>query len=801
MKTNTFNSTIKLIRSAGVVLLLSFLTPTASFAQVQNKESVFIGNDAIFYLGAGNYGFGTSATTKTARTADLGRLMYESGTGSTGASTAHNIDGYATFLGTAPFTMFLGQSNVLAPLQVKASASTGVTASFNKATPTNPTSLNTNISAISNSEYWDVLGVNTTISLSYRAATVANLPTALYTIVGYNTATSTWDIIPSVVDGTSFLGGTSNATSGSITSTADVNLATYRFFTVGSRGEICQPLVAFNGTTLKWTALGWQDNDTSTAVPAGPNAGNAVIIDVPYNGGSFTCNSIVQNADITLGEGVFIDCVNGVTNQMVGGTNKIILANTANFMQRNDLSTDRPIIELNKKTRDVMRRYDYVYWGTPIAGNFISQIALAQASQSQTPGAFDILYKYVSGLPSGTSGWQPLTATETGRGFIARTKAQAPFISAQATDYINMTFRGVANNGVVTVPIVNSQTSPNGGASHNLLANPYPSTLDADKFLTYNTDVDGVVYIWTAATSYPGYYNYAQSDYIAYTRLGSTVTSGITPSFNGKIASGQGFKVKSLIASGTATFNNCMRLTTDNNQFYRIGDAASIDRYKINMTGDNGVFSQILVGYTPETTIGYDRMFDATRNSVSTAQVYTYLDGTTTRLGTNARPTFVDTDKIDLGMLKNNTTPETFVFTIIEKEGIFNSEAVTVYLHDKIQDTFHNFNEGSFSFTTDALRVNDRFELVYRTNDVLTNPDFAAPETFIVLQNHTFTVSSTQSISSINIYDVTGRIIEKYSVNKNTFESIFNHAQGVYISKVMYSNGAVESKKLIHINK
>lgn len=811
MKTITFNQ-IKLTCSNGTLLLFLLLTCT-TFAQLQNNGTLFVSDNGILCLRTGNYGFGTgTASTATTRTTGtFGKLVFGSTTTASGASNDHFINGYARTLSDNPYTLFLGQTSVLAPIRIDAATIAGVDAAFYKATPPGNSTIDPDLSEIAADEYWDIQGVNARIALSWRPATIANFSTSDLSIVAFNTFTNVWDIIPSTVDVTSFLGGPSTSAGGSVTSDALVDLTIYRFFTVGAKGDPCAPLVVSSGILKRWTGSAWVLNSDGTTLTS-PTIADPVIIDGDYGNGSFSCNSIVFHPPltldppaytITLANDEFIDCVNAVT-----GPGTVILASEANFVQRNNAS-QAPSIVLNKRTREDMRRFDYIYWGSPISGtDVINQIYNSQAGENALigpntlVGALDNFLKYTSGLAVGTSGWQVLDQIVTGRGFIARVKQQAPFTNAIDTDFINLSFTGEANNGTVNVGITNNILSPFGGSSHNLLANPYPSAIDADKFLTANDDVDGVIYIWTASTP-PNLAtgSYSQADYISFTRLGSTAVDGISDTFTGRIASGQGFKVRSLVPGGTATFNNCMRLTTGNNQFFKSLSIPVVarDSYKITMTGANGVYSQVLVGYTPETTIGYDRMYDATRNSVSTAQVYTLLDNTTRRLAINARPSFVNTDKVALGISKNNTNAETFVFAISGKEGLFNTDAVTVYLHDKVLDTYHNFNNGSFAHTSSVTNLATRFDLVYLTDSQLTNPVFNASNTLVSLNKNIFIVNSTGIMSSIVIYDIAGRLINTYSNIDNTiFTSSFTNVQGVYVAKIKMTDGTIVTEKVIN---
>ena len=143
-----------------------------------------------------------------------------------------------------------------------------------------------------------------------------------------------------------------------------------------------------------------------------------------------------------------------------------------------------------------------------------------------------------------------------------------------------------------------------------------------------------------------GYYN--QSDYITYTKAGSTAPSIGTPIFNGNIASAQGFMVKAL-SSGNVLFNNCMRLSglADNNSFFRtttekasnsaVLSSMSLDRFKLNLTSSTDHFNQVLIAYIPGLSMGYDRGYDASRNSTSGSQIFTIMGDTNQRLAIDTR--------------------------------------------------------------------------------------------------------------------------------------------------------------------
>ncbi|RMG94642.1 MAG: hypothetical protein D6706_13510, partial [Chloroflexi bacterium] len=130
-----------------------------------------------------------------------------------------------------------------------------------------------------------------------------------------------------------------------------------------------------------------------------------------------------------------------------------------------------------------------------------------------------------------------------------------------------VTFNGVVNDGNFNIPI----TSTGSGAEDgwNLIANPYPSAVDADQFISANSGklVGGALYFWDDPGS--GQNNFTTADYATYNILGGVAGGGgNTP--NGFIGSGQSFFIKSANPSTTVSFNNTMR-SDNNSQFFRQG--------------------------------------------------------------------------------------------------------------------------------------------------------------------------------------------------------------------------------------
>lgn len=759
-------------------------------AQMHNNGALYIGANATAYMETGEFSFGTLAATSTQKTGtSIGVLSIASGATIASGTSSQFVDGWVNTKDTGTFTFPVGvasSTNYYAPIQATpVSGSSGVSAAYFRAAANSIGTLDETLTSVSVNEYWKITGSNATLSLTWNAASAVPVTLnqlANITIAGLNTSTDKWEAINSMVNVASVLGGESSVTSGSVTSSTSINLVNYSAFSIGLKSLICPQLIYPEGIAITYTG----------SFSATPTLADVVTINSSGSTGSFSCNSLVLNADITLTDGQNIEVVNGIT-----GTGRIIMSSQASLVQRAEgLDVPSPTIELTKATRDTMHQFDYIYWGVPVAENVFTQLDLAKASTASLANALDYKYKYVSG--SG-GGWQALTETQIGRGFITRVRPQAPFVTTSDFDYINLKFTGIANNGDITVGITNNLSNLNGGTSHNLLANPYPSALDADKFLQSNTDIDGVIYIWKQQTTSEGSDTpYNQADYIAYTRAGTASPSSILETFSGKIASGQGFLVKALGQDKTVTFTNCMRLTGDNTDFNKFAEATPvIDRYKVNMIGANGVFSQIVVAYLPQCTLGYDRMYDAGRNSVSTAQLFSILDTDGRKLAINARPAFANTDVVPLGISKTGTVSENFTLSIQEKEGIFAANS-PVYVHDFLLDTYNDLTISDYTFSSNTALLNDRFELVYQ-NGALNNPNFENVYTSAFIANGMLSVATSSEMKSIDVFDILGRKVLTVSPNGlKTMTTLFPFSEGIYIAKITLENGATTTQKLIN---
>jgi hypothetical protein len=185
-------------------------------------------------------------------------------------------------------------------------------------------------------------------------------------------------------------------------------------------------------------------------------------------------------------------------------------------------------------------------------------------------------------------------------------------------------------------------------------------------------------------------------------------------------------------------------------------------------------------------------------NSVSAAQVYSILDGTARQLAINARPTFENTDIVNLGISKSNTNTESFTVTIADKEGVFATNTVNVFLHDRLLNVYHNLADGGYTFTSNSTELNSRFQVVYQ-DAALSNTDFESNNVIATINNQSLKIVASLPITNVAIYDISGRLVTDIKVaNQLEVTNAFHFSEGIYIAKIKLENGAIATQKLIN---
>ncbi|WP_052257270.1 T9SS sorting signal type C domain-containing protein, partial [Flavobacterium sp. AED] len=607
--------------------------------------------------------------------------------------------------------------------------------------------------------------------------------TGSFTITNYN-ASYTYTASPSA--GVTISGNTVTAPSGSYTLTATLGTCTS---------------VASSGVTINNQAINtWNGSVWSTGLA--PTSSDKIIFDGFYSSATNinACSCQVNSGkSVTILSGGTLKITNEVT---VLGTGTLTFENNSSLVQINDAAINTGSITYRRQTNSISK-FDYTYWSSPVS---------PQTLYNVSPNTlYDKFFSYNAILDV----WTPENSGNNmvkGIGYIIR--GPENYVAPTPPGLYEANFKGVPNNGTITVSI-------GGLDSSNLIGNPYPSALDADKFLTDNSSVlDGTLYFWTHSTAIANNV-YSSNDYASYNLTGGVGTDGVAylqggtvapnggqkPS--GKIGSGQGFFATGK-ASGTATFNNSMRvgvgsITGDNSQFFKMTNSKTtslIEKHRIwlNLTNAEGAFKQTLLGYVTNATNGYDNSFDGESfDGNQFVDFYSVNEDKNLTIQGRALP-FDEDDVVSLGF--SSTIEGAFSIGIDEVDGLFTSQ--DVFIEDKNTNSIKNLKEGPYTFTTESGTFNDRFVLRYtNTNKTLDTDSFETLEKTILVSNKNKLIkinSSVEMINKVQVYDLLGRsVYQKIDVDLNelTISNLVINNQ-VLLVKILLQNGKTVTKKIIY---
>ncbi|REG91197.1 YDG domain-containing protein [Flavobacterium aquicola] len=512
-------------------------------------------------------------------------------------------------------------------------------------------------------------------------------------------------------------------------------------------------IVPQSTNTWNGTALGWSAGT--------PTLNDFVIFNADYseavsvNSCSCTINS---GRDVIIPSGKVLTVVNDLN---VDGT--LTFKNGASLIQKNENPNPSTLKIVYERTTSAVKDFDYVYWSSPVAGQKLGVLS----PLSEKYWSWSNYY------------WIAAAAGDTmieGNGYIALVPR---YVTSQTVKFI-----GTPNNGDITIVAQGNNKS-------NLIGNPYPSAINAEKFMLDNQSIipfGGMLAFWTHTTKRKlngseTQYEYESDDYAFFNISGGTGTEptnigsasgGSAP--DGKVAAGQSFMVTSETANKNVfKFTNSMRIGDDgkNSHFFKQTNAkktAEIEKNRIwlNLTNSGGAFKQLLVGYIAGATNDEDKLFDGTsRNSNAYVDFYSVMNEKKYTIQGRGLP-FDETDEVPLGY--KSTIEGTLQISIDKTDGFLANQAV--YLEDKTANLIHDLTKGSYSFVTSKGEFKDRFVLRY-TDTKLGTGDFDSKGKGVIVsvKNAQIKINSfDKALSSVKIYDLKGSLLyEKNKVNKNEF--------------------------------
>jgi|GEM_PF-1171101 len=459
-----------------------------------------------------------------------------------------------------------------------------------------------------------------------------------------------------------------------------------------------------------------------------------------------------------------------------------------------------------KRNSSRLKRLDYTLWSSPVTG---SQ-TLLQFSPLTLTNRF---YTY----NSLTNYYNPYTDPAA----ITFSKAKSYLIrmpnnhSADIPESWIGTFTGTPNNGDVSYPLVYQNES----IGYNAVGNPYPSPISVAAFIDANSDnIEGTLWIWRKTNDWTqtSYSTVTKAGYTANAAPGGSSTDNdlvadpysILPDI-GALNTAQGFIVKAK-SSNSLVFRNSMRVPNNFANFFRENQESttsvqpSWSRVWINVKNPGNVqdFTQTMIGYSTQTTLGYDNGFDGAAltetGNISLTSVISNADQQML-LAIQTRPAFTNADVVTLSF--KAAIAGTFEFSIDHMDGLFQTTTQAIYLVDNLTGTTHNLKNGNYAFSTEIGTFNSRFMIVYATQEELgTEIPAVAPQNVIVFRNQNqISINAPKEIKTVAVYDMLGRVLyENAKVNATEFSTPeINTAQQVVIVKMTLENQQVVSKKIM----
>ncbi|ALJ05743.1 hypothetical protein APS56_11675 [Pseudalgibacter alginicilyticus] len=580
------------------------------------------------------------------------------------------------------------------------------------------------------------------------------------------------------------------------------------------------------GLPITWNGSNWFPIDP-------PLITSHVIIAGDYNTtthGSFKACSLTISPgfELRVTDEHYVEIINDVS---VDG--RITVESQGNFVQNNGASTTKVNAggaALVSKTKTMQKWYTYTYWSSP------SKTETIESALGNTPidrrftfnaANYEDLLSEVNntntfiagqdGIDDDGNDWvnTPTGAMTPGVGYAAVANELGTAFPRQEI----FEFYGDFNNGDVIVPLVNNS----GGAYEdwNLVGNPYPGAISADQFFLVNSGLVDLIYLWDQSTppssnnSGSQGSNFSNDDYAIINgvgEIGARADTGTPPSRF--IPSGQGFFVIAQ-TSGNLTFSNSMRgISHDNSLFFKSpntknkkSDATVSNKLWVNLTSDNGVYKQIMIGYVNGATNGNDGAFyDAPRDyaSLKDTSLYSIIESDNGKFAIQGKDvnSLNKNENIKLGFKSTIKVATLFKLSIAQLHGNFFNKN-TIYLKDNLLNQVHNLSESNYTFTSEAGEFNDRFEIAFDTEGILSaDPVIMNKNDINIVELHNnrvqFNIPENLKIKSVKIFDLFGRQLYNF-IGQNSTETytLYNVSNMVYIAKITLSNDAVITKKAV----
>lgn len=366
----------------------------------------------------------------------------------------------------------------------------------------------------------------------------------------------------------------------------------------------------------------------------------------------------------------------------------------------------------------------------------------------------------------------------------------------------NYVFMGVPNNGDYTFPILAGETMISG--------NPYPSAIDARKFIQDNLPVFDNIQFWVDGGSASHYLSDYQGGYSVY-----NLTGGVSPSIISSISGlgsssgiipkryigvAQGFAIDA-ITDGNINFNNSQRVfkTEDdvNSAFYKSNDQKtsksnpSNSFIRIGYEDPELFHRQLLLGFLPQSSadLGLNIGYDACIYNFREDELFFIIENDISKnyiiQGVGA---FNNTYEFPLGLIINQAGIHTIMLDVVE------NFANVVYIKDTVLNTTYNLSESKLNLSLPPGEYYDRFKIVFKSEEAL-NVESSIENNIQVFYKTNNIIINNQKLKNIDnvlIYNMLGDKIvqvENKRLKDKQINIPFNYVKGMYLVIVNSESG------------
>jgi len=581
-----------------------------------------------------------------------------------------------------------------------------------------------------------------------------------------------------------------------------------------------------NSTVISWNIVRTNHNITSSA--------NKTLLGLIVNS-----NTLIANNDTKL----------QITHYLkLDG--KIDLVGRSQLIQ--ELNSDFDPISSGSLERDQQGQsniYNFNYWSSPVSTinntsiNNGYTVAGVMKDGTDPNNIQDILWSSgVDGAPTSpitlsnywifkfqnngiSSNWSSVGETGLllpGQGFTLKGSGA---LSAQQ----NYTFIGKPNNGTITSPILANDL--------NLCGNPYPSAIDANKFIRDNaTSITGTLYFWEHYSTNTSHITQSyQGGYATRTLVGGTppvAPSGVSglgssSKIPGKyIPVGQGFFVIGSATGGNITFGNNQRIfikenSASSNTLFKTNSYAvssvpdsQYDNSEDDITDDtfmklrlgfnstNNQHKQILIGFMNEfATSGYDNGYDA--ESLDNQPIDMYFLNNYKKLNIQGEGYFNQNSIYPLGVKTATSGMVSFVVDATE----YFAEDQDIFIYDNVTGIYNSIKNQPYQVSLPSGTIENRFSLCFKNSNALGVVEIEIENGFTVSHSQAdnmINIHSTiadVSIKSIALFNMVGQNVASLLTENLTQNEIHmpltNISSGAYVVKVTTDKGDVTKKILV----